>query len=56
MIIGYGVIAVPTGMVAAGVISAAKENSDKKLGCPKCKSKDNPTDSNYCRVCGTELI
>ncbi|MFT7162710.1 MAG: NhaP-type Na+/H+ or K+/H+ antiporter, partial [Bacteroidia bacterium] len=55
MIIGYGVIAVPTGLVAAGVIDAAKENNTKKLDCPKCKSKDNPIDSNYCRVCGTDL-
>ena len=55
MIIGYGVIAVPTGLVAAGVIDAAKENNAKKLDCPKCKSKDNPVDSNYCRVCGTDL-
>jgi NhaP-type Na+/H+ or K+/H+ antiporter len=55
MIIGYGVIAVPTGLVAAGVIDAAKENNTKKLDCHKCKSKDNPIDSNYCRVCGTDL-
>lgn len=55
MIIGYGVIAVPTGLVAAGVIDAAKENNAEKLDCPKCKSKDNPTDSNYCRTCGTDL-
>ncbi|MFT7037228.1 MAG: cell volume regulation protein A [Cyclobacteriaceae bacterium] len=55
MIIGYGVIAVPTGLVAAGVIDAAKENNTKKLDCHKCKSKDNPIDSNYCSVCGTDL-
>ena len=55
MIIGYGVIAVPTGLVAAGVIDAAKESNAKKLDCPKCKSKDNPIDSNYCRICGTDL-
>jgi cell volume regulation protein A len=55
MIIGYGVIAVPTGLVAAGVIEAAKEKNIKEENCPKCKSKDNPADSNYCRVCGTDL-
>ncbi|MEP1093667.1 MAG: ion transporter [Cyclobacteriaceae bacterium] len=56
MILGYGVIAVPTGLVAAGVAQAVKEKSTKKQGCPRCKSTDNPEDSNYCRVCGTEMV
>ena len=55
MILGYGVIAVPTGLVAAGVVQAVKENNTKGSGCPKCKSSDNPEDSNYCRICGEEL-
>jgi len=56
MILGYGVIAVPTGLVAAGVAQAVKENNTEKQCCPRCKSTDNPEDSNYCRVCGTDLV
>ena len=55
MILGYGVIAVPTGLVAAGVVQAVKENNTKMKGCPRCKSTDNPERSNYCGICGTEL-
>jgi cell volume regulation protein A len=55
MILGYGVIAVPTGLAAAGVASAMKEKNANGFGCPKCKTKDNSDDSNYCRVCGTDL-
>ncbi|MEO9485267.1 MAG: ion transporter [Ekhidna sp.] len=55
MILGYGVIAVPTGLVAAGVVQAVKEKNTEKQGCPRCKSKDNPEGSNYCRICGEEL-
>ena len=55
MILGYGVIAVPTGLAAAGVAAAMKEKSAKNGGCPTCKTKDNLGDSNYCRVCGTDL-
>ncbi|NNK72845.1 MAG: ion transporter [Flavobacteriaceae bacterium] len=55
MILGYGIIAVPTGLVAAGVATAAREKKKKGSFCPKCKSEDIPADSNYCRVCGTDL-
>lgn len=55
MILGYGVIAVPTGLVAAGVVHAVKESKKEEMKCPKCKSVDNLEDSNYCRVCGTDL-
>ncbi|MEP5612748.1 MAG: ion transporter [Cyclobacteriaceae bacterium] len=55
MILGYGVIAVPTGLVAAGVVQAVKENNAGKTTCPRCKSTENPEGANYCGVCGTEL-
>lgn len=55
MILGYGVIAVPTGLVAAGVVQAVKDNKVGSLTCQRCKSEDNHEDSNYCKVCGTEL-
>ncbi|RIA09738.1 NhaP-type Na+/H+ or K+/H+ antiporter [Flavobacteriaceae bacterium MAR_2010_72] len=55
MILGYGVIAVPTGLVAAGVAKAAKEKKKDGVYCPKCKSEDILNDSNYCRICGTDL-
>ncbi len=55
MILGYGVIAVPTGLVAAGVATAVKEKKKEGAFCPKCKSEDILNDSNYCRVCGTDL-
>jgi NhaP-type Na+/H+ or K+/H+ antiporter len=56
MILGYGVIAVPTGLAAVGVATAMKEDNNKNAtSCPTCKTKDNAPDSNYCRVCGTDL-
>ncbi|NND25039.1 MAG: hypothetical protein HKO00_03345, partial [Flavobacteriaceae bacterium] len=55
MILGYGVIAVPTGLMAAGVVSAARQKKLDGVYCPRCKSEDILVDSNYCRVCGTDL-
>jgi NhaP-type Na+/H+ or K+/H+ antiporter/voltage-gated potassium channel Kch len=55
MILGYAVIAIPTGLVAAGVSKAAKEKKMENTQCPRCKSEDFLADSNYCRICGTDL-
>ncbi len=51
MIIGYAIIAVPTGIITA---EAIKQNS-KSVTCPQCFNKENDTESNYCRQCGFKL-
>lgn len=54
MILGYGVIAVPTGLAAIGV--ATEVNKQKgKVVCPRCKQSQHLPESNYCRVCGESL-
>ncbi|MBT8272377.1 MAG: ion transporter [Bacteroidia bacterium] len=55
MILGYGIIAVPTGLIAAGVASAAKAKKKEGIFCQRCKTGTVLTDSNYCRVCGLDL-
>lgn len=50
MIIGYAVLAVPTGIVTVAM-SKAKGRSEK---CAKC-SANNQLDANYCRNCGLDL-
>lgn len=55
MILGYSVIAIPTGLIAAGVSKASKLKKQNEASCPKCKSDDIHNDSNYCHVCGTDL-
>jgi voltage-gated potassium channel len=61
MIMGYGVIAVPTGLVAAGVMSEAimkireKKTDIKTALCPNCNSPVLQQNAAYCNVCGTKL-
>ena len=60
MIMGYGVIAVPTGLVAAGVMNEArmktKAGQDKDDDfCPKCGNPVKQTTAAYCNYCGTKL-
>ncbi|HAA14139.1 MAG TPA: ion transporter [Cytophagales bacterium] len=55
MILGYGIIAVPTGIVSVELSKA--EKSQKKPGpCPNCGAKKHAHDAKFCRVCGYHLF
>lgn len=58
MIIGYGIIAVPTGIVSAEYASSRKEGKgiDEGRSCPNCSAEIHRTDAHYCRKCGYNLI
>jgi len=51
MIIGYAIIAVPTGIITAETLN----QKNKSIKCFKCFCDDNDGDSNYCKVCGEVL-
>ncbi len=56
MILGYGIIAVPTGIVTAQI---ANSKSKKKLfapNCPNCNAQPIADDAKYCCRCGTQLF
>jgi len=53
MILGYGIIAVPTGIVTAEVISTRKAQSDRI--CPNCLHEDLGKNEHYCHHCGSQL-
>lgn len=57
MIIGYGIIAVPTGIVSAEYASSKndEENLDKGRSCPGCGTEILSWDAHYCRKCGYDL-
>jgi voltage-gated potassium channel len=54
MIIGYGIIAVPTGIVTAEL---ARESyiSLSTQACPECGSEGHDADAVYCKYCGAKL-
>lgn len=55
MIIGYGIIAVPTAIVTAEMTRPTEgEGSDYPL-CPSCGWENHDTDARYCKVCGEKL-
>ncbi|SEH68942.1 voltage-gated potassium channel [Paenimyroides aquimaris] len=55
MIMGYGIIAVPTGIVTAE-LSRNRKSKDIKNNCPRCKTYIYNEFANYCYNCGEKLI
>ena len=55
MLLGYGIIAVPTGIVSSELTRAEKEDKPETIACPNCNPEDHPADSTFCRFCGNRL-
>ncbi len=56
MIIGYAVIAVPTGIVGSEIVKL--DNSNNKVStqaCPSCSSEGHDIDAIHCKYCGEKL-
>ena len=54
MILGYGIIAVPTGIVASQ-IHKAKDKEISTQSCPSCSREGHDVDADYCKYCGTKM-
>jgi len=54
MILGYSIIAVPTGIVTVEMSQAFGRKRSKKI-CPECMEHGHETDAVYCKYCGTKL-
>lgn len=56
MIMGYGIIAIPTGIVTSEISkSNAEEQSVKSHVCHKCGATNHPKQATYCYGCTTPL-
>jgi voltage-gated potassium channel len=54
MIMGYGLIAVPTGIVTSEITFAAKKI--KQIKCVVCNKEDIEHNAKFCSDCGSKLI
>ena len=54
MIIGYGIIAVPTGIVTVELSQAFKKQLSTQA-CPECSAEGHDNDAKYCKYCGSLL-
>ena len=53
MILGYGIIAVPTGIVSAELARANADVATRE--CPNCAAEIHDTDARHCKYCGGRL-
>jgi len=56
MFIGYGIIAVPTGIVTSELTLAVRNKKHGIETCPGCGKEGHDRDARYCKRCGTALI
>jgi voltage-gated potassium channel len=55
MIMGYGIIAVPTGILSVELSEAYKQQPSNTNTCQYCVAEGHAPDSIYCRLCGHQL-
>ena len=55
MLMGYGIIAVPTGIVTTEMALAVRKKEQKNEVCPRCGKEGHDVDAKYCKRCG-ELL
>lgn len=54
MVLGYGIIAVPTGIVTSEIVQASKVPLLTEA-CPNCGQEGHDVDATYCKYCGEKL-
>ena len=55
MILGYGIIAVPTGIVTAELTRSGGHHEISGRACPACGAGGHDVDAGFCRLCGARM-
>ncbi len=55
MFIGYGIIAVPTGIITTDIAMAVRNRKHGTETCPGCGKEGHDRDAKFCKYCGTTL-
>ncbi len=54
MILGYAIIAVPTGIVTSEMTTIKNKDVSTQV-CPECLKEGHDTDAEFCKFCGAEI-
>lgn len=55
MLVGYAIIAVPTGIFTSNMLQKSRERQREPINCPQCARAGHEVDAIYCRFCGARL-
>lgn len=56
MLIGYAIIAVPTGIITHDIVLAARQKKELPESCPSCSREGHDNDALFCKYCGSSLF
>lgn len=55
MILGYSILAIPTGIVSVEMSRTFNEATDEEKKCTHCGEPRHAPEANFCRICGKKL-
>lgn len=55
MLIGYAIIAVPTGIITHDLAIASRQKKELLESCPNCSKEGHDLDADFCKYCGSSL-
>ena len=55
MLLGYGIIAVPTGIITTEMALKLKNKKESHEACPSCGKEGHDADARHCKYCGEKL-
>lgn len=55
MILGYAIIAVPTGIMSASLVSRYRDMDNPDISCEGCGNRNHASDALFCKKCGRAL-
>lgn len=55
MLLGYAIIAVPTGIVTTEMMLASRHRGENAQSCPNCGREGHDQDAEFCKYCGAKL-
>lgn len=55
MLLGYGIIAVPTGIITSEMAVTMRSNNISNESCPACGREGHDKDAKFCKYCGANL-
>lgn len=55
MLIGYGIIAVPTGIITTEIALLSRSSKTSRQACPGCGQEGHDENAGYCKYCGEKL-
>ena len=56
MLLGYSIIAIPTGIVSIEMTRSVSRRDDQNKFCEHCNEPNHSVDASFCRICGGKIV